>query len=241
MMSLGSPISPQVTADAEGMEIAQSIGLERAQDHFHFLDHSGTLVARNPEQNQSHDAHKEHYTREPPVWTAWVPPKGRVRWAYAALISLLLVAVIVTPVAINEQLKKAKQEASSASKPLLTQTYTTLTLPTNTTRIFRDPFNTTGVYKATLGDDRRGNDIFATLEYTIEACLVACDKYNEFLGAGPSPCVAGTMNYNQEESATGQRGANCFLKTRVGSDVDRTNALALGFRLCRNGNCSFDV
>jgi hypothetical protein len=113
-------------------------------------------------------------------------------------------------------------------------------MPTNTSRLFRDPYNTTGIYKAFVGEDRRGNDIFATIEYTIEACLLACNKYNEFLGPGPSPCVAGTMNYNQEESANGQRGANCFLKTKVGNDIDNTNPMALGFRLCRFSNCSSD-
>jgi len=48
------------------------------------------------------------------------------------------------------------------------------------------------------------------------------------------------MNYNQKESATGQN-ANCFLKREIGKDIDGTNPLAIGFRLCRRGNCTFDV
>lgn len=134
--------------------------------------------------------------------------------------------------------RKTQREASEASKPLFTQPYKTLAMPTNTSRVFRDPYNTTGIYNVFVGDDRRGNDLFATIEYTIEACLLACNKYNEFLGGGRDPCLAGTMNYNQEESANGQRGANCFLKSKVGDDIDGTNPMALGFQLCRFRNCT---
>jgi hypothetical protein len=133
-----------------------------------------------------------------------------------------------------------RQANREASKALLTQPYEVLKMPTDTSKLFRDPYNTTGIYKVFPGDDRRGNDIFATFEYTIEACLLACNKYNEFLGSGPKPCIAGTMNYNQEESANGQRGANCFLKTKAGDDIDNTNPMALGFRLCPSGHCLFN-
>lgn len=140
----------------------------------------------------------------------------------------------------NTFLRDAKRETSEASKPLLTETYETLKMPKDTSKLFRDPYNTTGIYKVYPGDDRRGNDIFGTIEYTIEACLLACNKYNFFLGPGLNPCIAGTMNYNQKESASGQTGANCFLKMKVGDDIDDSNLMALGFMLCHLGNCSSD-
>ena len=132
--------------------------------------------------------------------------------------------------------RKARVEALI---PLNTETFKKIEPPGDTSGSFRDRYNTSAIYKAFPGEDRSGNDLFATLAYSLEACLRACNKYNEFLTPGREPCTAGTMNLNQQQSANGQKGANCFLKTKVGNDTDTTNADALGFRLCQTNKCTF--
>jgi hypothetical protein len=85
-------------------------------------------------------------------------------------------------------------------------------------------------------------DIVGIIAYSIEQCIAACDLYNKFVveGQGPqSPCLAGTMNYNQAASVEGQN-ANCFLKTKAGPIIDESNKMALGFKLCVNDMCTFN-
>jgi len=165
------------------------------------------------------------------IWEKWIPPKGRYMWVYAALLVVLL-AIIATLIALLVQ----------RSKPWYNRLYKTIRMPSPTTNIVKDPYNTTGKFMTFSGQDFTGNDIFGTIGYSIESCLAACDRYNEFLTSGPKPgpkpCVAGTMNFNQLESVTGQR-ANCFLKTGVGNETDTGNPMALSFRLCQTEDCSF--
>ena|SRR5207248_2613699 len=110
------------------------------------------------------------------------------------------------------------------------------------TTIVVDPYNTTGRYMTYRGQDHTGNDIVGTIAYSIEQCIAACDLINKFVveGQGPqSPCLAGTMNYNQAVSVEGQN-ANCFLKTKAGGIIDNSNQMALGFKLCHNDECIFN-
>jgi hypothetical protein len=109
----------------------------------------------------------------------------------------------------------------------------------STTTIVVDPYNTTGRYMTYRGQDHTGNDIVGTITYSIEQCIAACDLINKFGAEGQSPCLAGTMNYNQAVSVEGQN-ANCFLKTKAGGIIDDSNEMALGFMLCLNDQCTFN-
>lgn len=111
----------------------------------------------------------------------------------------------------------------------------------NLTKAQRDSYNTSAYYRGVAGEDRSGNDLFATFTYSFEACLIACNKYNELAATdGRKPCIAGTMNFNQLDSVKGQKGANCFLKSEAGSNIDNTNPDAVGFRLCSSSRCVFN-
>jgi hypothetical protein len=108
-------------------------------------------------------------------------------------------------------------------------------MPNTSIQPVKDPYNTSGKFKTFPGKDYTGNDILGTIAYSLDACLAACDSYNEFTDSGG--CIAGGINMNQEASVLGER-ANCFLKMKVNvSDVDETNSQAVGFRRCKDEAC----
>jgi len=122
------------------------------------------------------------------------------------------------------------------SKADFGQLYASLPMPKRFADPVKDIYNTTGKFRLYQGQDHTGNDILGTIAYSLDACLAACDSYNQFAILSNS-CIAGTINMNQLDSVRGEN-ANCFLKTKVNaSDVDLSNSMAVGFRRCKDDAC----
>jgi len=219
--------------DPQGIEVVRVEGLERSQPELE--PHRGSIISNPCTQVES--MYTEPKTKATSVrdtkiaWKSLIPSPGLARWIYALVLAALLAAIIALGV-VN----------SRHSKPFYNQLFPTIPMPAPSNASILDPYNTTGRYMTYRGQDFKGNDIVGTIAYSIEQCIAACDTYNQFAAKSngtAAACLAGTLNYNQQDSVDGQN-ANCFLKYAVARDVDETNREALGFRLCANEGCAFN-